>query len=433
MIRAEGITKIFGDAPEDIFELLKQGKSKDDIQQETGHVVGVSRASFKLAAGETFVIMGLSGSGKSTLLRCINRLVEPTAGKIFLDLPDGESIEITGLNEEGLRDVRTHHVSMVFQHFALLPHRTVLSNIAYGLEVQGYGRAERMESAREALEMVGLGAWGDAYPSALSGGMQQRVGLARALATQASVLLMDEPFSALDPLIKVNMQDELIKIQEQLGRTIIFITHDLDEAMRIGNRIAIMDGGIIVQIGTPEEILVNPKTAYVANFVEHADPTGVLTAKTIALPLHSEHFEHVGRDGSLEYYSRVAYPDIRYGVDAQGKLAKLFVADKPVALEPLSGVTTSAITSDSSAQRRKDVALVAPESAVLRQVLQGRRYSILPTVVVSTETQQFLGVIDEPELIKGILEKRGYGATAHDIQATSASTDEAPAVGAAAR
>ena len=429
MIRAEGVTKIFGNTPQEVVSLLEQGKSKDEIQQDTGHIVGVSQASFELAAGETFVIMGLSGSGKSTLLRCINRLVEPTSGRIFFDPPDGESIEITGADEEGLRDIRTHRVSMVFQHFALLPHRTVLSNIAYGLEVQGYKRAERLASARESLEMVGLGSWGDAYPSELSGGMQQRVGLARALATQAHVLLMDEPFSALDPLIKVNMQDELLKIQEQLGRTIIFITHDLDEAMRIGDRIAIMDGGVIVQIGTPEEILVNPKTNYVANFVEHADATGVLTVKTIALPLQSNHFTQVGQQGSLEYYSRVTHPNVRYGVDSHGKLAEMLVDDIPVTLAPLAEVATSEVGSE----RRKDLALIAPESAVLRQVLQGRRHSTLPTIVVSEDTQKFVGVVDELELIGGILEKRGASEAPQAAKPTDVQVDENIPVGTGAR
>ncbi len=407
MIRAEGITKIFGDAPERALALLQAGKSKDEIQQETGHIVGVSQASFEIRAGEIFVIMGLSGSGKSTLLRCINRLIEPTSGKIFLDTPDGESFEITALDEKGLREVRTHRVSMVFQHFALLPHRTVLSNVMYGLEIQGRERRESERIAQEVLELVGLGQWGESYPSELSGGMQQRVGLARALATQAQVLLMDEPFSALDPLIKVQMQNELINIQKSLGRTIVFITHDLDEAMRIGDKIAIMESGVIVQIGSPEEILVNPKTAYVADFVEHADPTAVLTAGTIALPLESAHFTRVGSDDSREYFARRAYPEVQYAVDGDGQLSDVLVDGEPVALRWFSEVFDPS-ESAGPERRAKDTVLVYPDTAVIRHVLQGRAYSSLPIVVVAEGTKRVRGIIDESELIGGILQKKGY-------------------------
>jgi len=235
VIRAEGVTKIFGPDPDSVPPLLKQGKTKDEIQAKTGHVVGVNNASFQVGAGEVFVIMGLSGSGKSTLIRCVNRLIEPTYGKIILDDPEFGDQDIALMDEQTLRQMRSSRMSMVFQHFALFPHRTVLSNVVYGLEVQGRDKAEREELGQKYLKMVGLGGWGDHYPNELSGGMQQRVGLARAVATEAKILLMDEPFSALDPLIKVQMQDELIKIQRELDRTILFITHDLDEAMRIGD------------------------------------------------------------------------------------------------------------------------------------------------------------------------------------------------------
>jgi glycine betaine/proline transport system ATP-binding protein len=301
LIRVEGVTKIFGPDPRSVLPLLEAGQGKSEIQAETGHVVGVYNVSFALEPGEVFVIMGLSGSGKSTLIRCINRLFEPTAGHIYFQHPDEGELDITRLSPDRLRELRRYHMSMVFQHFALFPHRTVLENAAYGLEVQGHPKAERQRRGREVLEMVGLADWGDAYPAELSGGMQQRVGLARGLATDARVLLMDEPFSALDPLIKVNMQQELKKIQQQLGRTILFITHDLDEAMRIGDHIAIMEEGEIVQLGTPEEILVNPRTEYVARFVEHADPTGVITAGTIALPFDAEAFPEVEQAEGLRF------------------------------------------------------------------------------------------------------------------------------------
>jgi len=278
VIRAENVTKIFGSDPESAIPLLEENKTKDEIRELTGQTVGVNKASFDIQQGEVFAIMGLSGCGKSTLIRCINRIIDPTAGHIYFKHPDRGEVDITQLDEEALRTLRKQNMSMVFQHFALLPHRTVLSNVGYGMEIQGRGRRKRQEAAQRVLDMVGLGPWGRSYPSELSGGMQQRVGLARGLATDAEVLLMDEPFSALDPLIKVDMQQELTRIQRELHRTILFITHDLDEAMRIGDHIAIMEDGKIVQIGSPEQILVNPRTEYVAKFVEHADPTGVITA-----------------------------------------------------------------------------------------------------------------------------------------------------------
>lgn len=407
MIRAEGVIKIFGDSPEQALALLRAGKTKDDIQREMGHIVGVSEASFEIKTGEIFVIMGLSGSGKSTLLRCINRLIEPTAGKIFLDIPAGERLEITALDEKGLREVRTHRVSMVFQHFALFPHRTALSNVMYGLEIQGRGRQESKRIAQEMIELVGLGQWGESYPSELSGGMQQRVGLARALATQAQVLLMDEPFSGLDPLITIQMQDELINIQKRLGRTIAFITHDLNEAMRLGDKIAIMESGVIVQIGSPEEILVNPKTSYVADFVEHADPTAVLTAGTVALPLESGHFTRVGGDDSREYFARRAYPELQYAVNGDGRLTELLVDGEPVALRWFSEVFDPSERAEPE-RRAKDMALVYPDTAIIRHVLQGRAYSTLPIVVVAEGTKRFKGIIEEGELIGGIVQKKGY-------------------------
>ena len=247
------------------------------------------------------------------MLRCINRLIEPTAGKIFLETDEGET-EITSLNEQGLRRFRKEQISMVFQRFGLFPHRTVRENAAYGLEVQKRPKKERLNAAQETLEMVGLGQWGDSYPDELSGGMQQRVGLARALATDAPVLLMDEPFSALDPLIKVNMQQELISIEKKLHRTVLFITHDLDEALKLGHRVAIMEGGRVVQIGTPEEIIVNPKTEYVADFVEYADPTGVITAGTVAVPLGGAKLS-VQREGGVSHYAHEGVPNVLFSVD----------------------------------------------------------------------------------------------------------------------
>jgi glycine betaine/proline transport system ATP-binding protein len=269
--------KIFGDEPKKALELLQQGVDKEHIFDRSGQTVGVCDASFAINAGEIFVIMGLSGSGKSTLVRLLNRLIEPTAGQVLVDGRD-----IAAMNEEELLGLRRKDMSMVFQSFALMPHLTVVQNAAFGLDLAGVDAAERERRALDALDQVGLKAWADSYPDELSGGMQQRVGLARALANDPSVMLMDEAFSALDPLIRSEMQDELLKLQEDSSRTIIFISHDLDEAMRIGDRIAIMEGGRVVQVGTPDEILRNPSDDYVRAFFRGVDVATVLKAGDIA-------------------------------------------------------------------------------------------------------------------------------------------------------
>lgn len=275
-IEVKDLTKVFGKNDKQAMKLLEQGQSKDAILKETGCTVGVNRASFSVEAGEIFVIMGLSGSGKSTLVRLINRLIEPTEGSILID---GE--DLAKMDKASLRNVRREKLSMVFQQFALFPHRTILQNAEYGLEIQNVPKSERTKRATEALELVGLGNYIHQKPSQLSGGMQQRVGLARALANDPKVLLMDEAFSALDPLIRKDMQDQLLDLQATMQKTILFITHDLDEALRLGDRIAIMKDGVIVQIGTPEEILVNPINTYVERFVEDVDRSKVLTAQNI--------------------------------------------------------------------------------------------------------------------------------------------------------
>lgn len=275
-VTVENLVKIFGDHPGKALKMLEEGKSKQEILEATRCTVGVYNVSFEVQEGETFVLMGLSGSGKSTLLRCLNRLIEPTDGKILID---GE--EITGVDDKKLRQIRRNKLGMVFQRFALFPHRTVVDNVAYGLEVQGMEKEERLEKARRVLEVVGLKEWENSMPSQLSGGMQQRVGLARALASDPDILLMDEAFSALDPLIRKGMQDELLSLQATLNKTIIFVTHDLDEALKIGDRIALMKDGAIIQIGTSEEILTNPANEYVEKFVEDVDMSKVLTAEGV--------------------------------------------------------------------------------------------------------------------------------------------------------
>jgi len=276
IIRVQNLTKVFGHDPEKALKLHRSGRSKKEVYDETKATIALHNVSFEVMRGETFVLMGLSGSGKSTLLRCINRLIDPTEGEIEID-----GVNIVGMDHEELRNIRRHKLGMIFQNFALLPQRNILDNVAFGLEVMGIPKTERNQRAEEVLEMVGLGGYGASMPSELSGGMKQRVGLARALTSDPDVLLMDEAFSALDPLIRRDMQDELLELQERLGKTIIFVTHDLDEALKLGTRIALMKDGAIVQIGTPEDILTNPENAYVEKFVADVDLTRVLTAKDV--------------------------------------------------------------------------------------------------------------------------------------------------------
>ena len=273
----EKVFKVFGKQPQAAIDLAYKGVSKEDILAQTGSSVGVFDVSMTIEPGEIFVVMGLSGSGKSTLVRMLNLLIEPTSGRILVD-----GVDINKLKDSKLRDLRRKDISMVFQSFALMPHMTVLDNTALGLELAGMSRKQRHAQAETALEQVGLSAWGASYPDELSGGMQQRVGLARALASDPSILLMDEAFSALDPIIRTEMQSELLRFQTVKRRTIIFISHDLDEAMRIGDRVAIMKDGVVVQVGTPDEILRNPADDYVRSFVRGVDASAVFKAGDIA-------------------------------------------------------------------------------------------------------------------------------------------------------
>ncbi len=329
------IWKLFGPYPEQLVDTLRaagstqvesaaaegtSGLSKADALATTGHVVAVRDVSFAIAAGETFVVMGLSGSGKSTLLRCLPKLIAPTYGQILID-----SADVATLPEKELRQLRRHKLSMVFQHFGLFPHRTILDNVAYGLEIQGIKKQERYARAQTVLEMVNLKGWHHHYPHELSGGMQQRVGLARALAVDPEILLFDEPFSALDPLIRREMQDELLNLQQGMHKTIVFITHDFAEAIKLadgagrqengqtksvdrraGGRIAIMKDGAFVQVGTPEEIVLHPATAYVAEFVKDVPRSTVLTARAIMQPPHISATGHHPIDSALKLDALIA-------------------------------------------------------------------------------------------------------------------------------
>jgi glycine betaine/proline transport system ATP-binding protein len=275
-IKIENLVKIYGKNPEHALRLFREGGNRDEILQATGNVLGVADVSLSIGEGELFVIMGLSGSGKSTLVRCINRLIEPTSGHVFIDDED-----VAKVSQERLRDVRRTKISMVFQRFGLFPHKSVLDNTEYGLKMRGVPVEQRRAKALDTLEIVGLRKWADYAPSSLSGGMQQRVGLARALATDAPILLMDEAFSALDPLIRRGMQDELMRLQTELQRTIVFISHDIQEALKIGDRVAIMKDGYLVQVGTPEDIVTKPVDGYIAAFTQDVNRAQVLKTGSI--------------------------------------------------------------------------------------------------------------------------------------------------------
>ena len=343
IVSIRSLTKVFGQNHRKALELHRKGRSKQDIHRETGSTLALNDVSFDVMPGETFVLMGLSGSGKSTLLRCINRLIDPTEGEIQIDGEDAAR-----MGQEELRMTRRRKLGMIFQSFALFLHRTVLDNVAFGLEIQGIPEDERHRKAEEVLRMVGLEGYGGSMPGELSGGMKQRVGLARALTSDPDILLMDEAFSALDPLIRRDMQDELLDLQQRLAKTIIFVTHDLDEALKLGDRIALMKDGAIVQIGTPEEILTNPENAYVEKFVADVDLTRILSASDVmrrpepvaqctagprvALHLMEEYdipgIFVVTRQRLLR--GRVTLDDAALAVKKGGQIADILITDIPV-------------------------------------------------------------------------------------------------------
>ncbi|WP_306110424.1 MULTISPECIES: quaternary amine ABC transporter ATP-binding protein [Roseovarius] len=312
-IEVRNLYKIFGNDPAQALRMLEAGSSKDKLLAETGSVLGVDNVSLKVPAGAISVIMGLSGSGKSTLARCVNRILEPTAGQVLLD---GDDITHVGLDK--LREIRRHRMSMVFQNFGLFPRKSVIENVAFGLKMQGIGQRERYAKAGEVLETVGLSAWASHLPAALSGGMRQRVGLARALATDADILIMDEAFSALDPLIRGEMQGELLRLQNALHKTVLFITHDFQEALRLGTRIAIMSDGALIREGAPQEVVTEPGHDYVAAFTRNVDRSRLFDALSVMSTEKNEFFE-LDSEGRL----------IGYRDTATGKLSQNFTAVRP--------------------------------------------------------------------------------------------------------
>jgi glycine betaine/proline transport system ATP-binding protein len=384
-VKADHLFKVFGRKPREAVRALGNGRSRQEVA-DLG-TAAVIDASFEVKQGEIFVVMGLSGSGKSTLIRMLNGLLDATSGSVTVA---GEPI--TGVSAARVRDVRRKRVSMVFQHFALLPHRTVLDNIAYGLEVQGVPRAERIAKAREMIRLVGLAGWEDKVPSELSGGMQQRVGIARALAADTDVLLMDEAFSALDPLIRREMQEQLVELQADLGKTIIFITHDLNEAMFLGDRIAVMRDGRIVQIGTPEEILTDPANDYVAQFVQDVDRARVLTAASVMEPARAVVAATAGPRGALrtmrDLQSAATF------VLGRNRLLEGAVRDQDVLKQVRAGAT------DLRPILQTDLSTVTPDTALV-DLVGSSVESDLPIAVVD-EDRRLLGVIPRVTLLAAL-------------------------------
>jgi len=383
-VKADKIYKVFGRRAQEAVKQLEAGASRKDVAaQGTAAVID---ASFEVKKGEIFVVMGLSGSGKSTLIRMLNGLLDATSGTVTIG-----GKRVTGVSPKELREIRRQDVSMVFQHFALLPHRTVIDNVAYGLEIQGVSRDERMARARKIINIVGLDGWADNLPSELSGGMQQRVGLARALATESDVLLMDEAFSALDPLIRREMQEQLVELQADLGKTIVFITHDLNEAMFLGDRIAVMRDGRIVQIGTPEDILTDPANDYVAQFVQDVDRARVLTASSAMEPARSVVSVTAGPRAALREMRDLQTSAAL--VVGRGRTLLGAVRDKDVMRQVKAGETDLSAVTEPVASVTGDVALA--------DLYEVSVESPLPIAVVD-ENNRLIGVIPRVTLLAAV-------------------------------
>ncbi|MFM2481499.1 glycine betaine/L-proline ABC transporter ATP-binding protein ProV [Celerinatantimonas sp. YJH-8] len=388
-LEVKNLFKIFGDDPDRAFSLIEQGKSKDEIFNETGLTVGVKDASLSINEGEIFVIMGLSGSGKSTLVRLLNRLIPPTRGHVFLNNQD-----ISAISDKELREVRRKSISMVFQSFALMPHMNIIDNTAFGLELAGVDVGSRHAVARKALARVGLEPYCESYPDELSGGMKQRVGLARALANDPEILLMDEAFSALDPLIRTEMQDELIRLQNDDQRTIVFISHDLDEAMRIGDRIAIMQGGEVVQVGTPDDILHNPANDYVKSFFKGVDVTHVFSAKDIARSNVPTVIRKSAAEGARAALQLIDDSDWDFGIvlDRRRQYLGMVTLDSLQTANRQRESLVSAIDDD--------IKILHPETALSELISDVA--SVPYAVPVVDDDGRYLGVITKSRLLKAL-------------------------------
>ncbi|MBD8037438.1 glycine betaine/L-proline ABC transporter ATP-binding protein [Solibacillus sp. A46] len=392
-INIERVTKVFGKNTSQALKLVKQEKSKEQILKETNATVGVYEASLTIEEGEIFVIMGLSGSGKSTLIRLLNRLIQPTSGDIYID-----NQNITNLNKKSLQIVRREKMSMVFQNFALFPQRTILQNAEYGLEIRGIPKEERRLKAEKALQNAGLLSYKDQYPDQLSGGMQQRVGLARALANDTEIILMDEAFSALDPLIRKEMQDELLELQANLQKTIVFITHDLNEALRIGDRIAIMKDGKIIQVGTGEEILTNPANEYVRSFLEDVDRSKVLTAENAMIRPMTIQIDHEGPKVALQRM-REDKVSVLLAVDKARKYLGYITANDALELAQSGEKSLQSIL-------RNDMPIVEP-STVIQDILSV--ISDSPTPVAVVEEGKLRGVLIRGVVLESLASEKNGG------------------------
>ena len=389
-VRIENLTKIFGKRTKQALAMTKAKAEKTDILKETGATVGVYDVSFEINEGEIFVIMGLSGSGKSTLIRLLNRLIEPTAGNIFID-----DQNISQMNKNELREVRRTKMSMVFQNFGLFPHRTILENTEYGLEVRGVDKATREERALKALENSGLLPFKDQYPHQLSGGMQQRVGLARALANDPEILLMDEAFSALDPLIRNEMQDELLDLQQTVNKTIIFITHDLNEALRLGDRIALMKDGELMQVGTGEEILKNPANDYVATFIGDIDRSKVLTAESIMIPGRTTNIDVDGPNVALSKIRKTG-GSLLIAVDRRRQLKGYITAEDALRAIREDLTLTEVLQTD---------IISIPKDTLLNEIFD--LISDSPAPVAVTENGRLLGIVIRGAIVGALSKTNG--------------------------
>lgn len=410
VIKVNNLFKVFGHDPKRAFPLIQKGMTKNEILEKTGCGVGINNASFEIHKKEIFVLMGLSGSGKSTVIRCLNRLIEPTRGEVLIDGQD-----IMKMSKEELLQVRRSKLSMVFQHFGLLPHRSVIRNVEYGLEVAGTPAAEARKSAEEALELVGLKGYEDSMPNELSGGMQQRVGLARALASNPEVLLMDEAFSALDPLIRTQMQDELLELQSRMHKTIVFITHDLDEALKLGDRIGIMKDGEVVQIGTPEEILTSPADEYVERFVENVDRSKVITASSLMRKVRTITIPKDGPHVAVRAMEEQKTSSV-FAVDAERRLQGLLTIDEAVKLE-------RAKKQDVTESLQTDLYVAEPDTPIadLLNTAMNARYPI----TIQDSQGRLLGVLDRATILAEMYEESDEDQAAVPLEDVLAEAEEA--------
>ena len=406
-IEIQEVYKVFGPDPDSVMDRVREGVGKDELLEETGHTIGLRDISLDVHKGQTFVVMGLSGSGKSTLIRHLNRLIEPTSGRILIDGDD-----VLQMNAEELLDLRRHRMSMVFQRFALLPHKTVLQNAAYGLELAGVDEDEAHERARKQIELVGLGGVENQYPKQLSGGMQQRVGLARALATDAEVLLMDEAFSALDPLIRTDMQDQLLELQASLHKTIVFITHDLDEALKLGDHIAILKDGELRQLGAPEEILLKPADDYVTSFVQDVNRGRVVTVGSICMDQPTVDLDEATVASARETLERSRDGAV-YVLDGDRRLVGV-----------ITGEVLDRATGDYWLRDRSN--LPEPPSTgqrtVIEQMLPMVDDNDIPVAVVDGD-ERFLGAVSRHTAISALAKSPEELRAEADRQAESASSD----------